>query len=241
MSILVVGASGATGKLLVEQLLSEGHQLKIVVRTPEKLPDSWKSRAQLSITKANILDLSNKEMVALTANCHAVASCLGHNMSLSGIFGHPRKLVTEATKRLCTAVKVNKPEQPIKFVLMNTTGNRNRDLDEPISFAQNCIVGLIRFLVPPHADNEAAAEYLRTVIDQNSPFVEWVVVRPDSLIDKHEVSPYEIHPSPTRSAIFDSGKTSRINVGHFMASLITDNTLWNQWKGQMPVIYNKES
>lgn len=240
MSILVVGASGATGKLLVEQLLSEGHQLKIVVRTPEKLPDSWKSRAQLSITKANILDLSNKEMVALTANCHAVASCLGHNMSLSGIFGHPRKLVTEATKRFCAAIKTNKPKHPLKFVLMNTTGNRNNDLDESISFAQKLAVGLIRILVPPHADNETAAEYLRTVIGQNSPFVEWVVVRPDTLIDISEVSPYGLHPSPTRSTIFNAGKTSRINVGHFMADLIADKALWNQWKGQMPVIYNKE-
>ncbi|WP_341225457.1 NAD(P)-binding oxidoreductase [uncultured Arcticibacterium sp.] len=241
MSILVVGASGATGKLLVEKLLSDGHQLKIVVRTAEKLPDSWKSNAQLTIITASLLDLNNREMVALTANCYAVASCLGHNMSIHGIYGQPRKLVTEATKRLCAAIKVNKPEEPIKFVLMNTTGNRNRDLDEPISFAQKCIVGLIRFLVPPHADNESAAEYLRTVIDQNSRFVEWAVVRPDSLIDNSEVSPYEVHPSPTRSAIFDAGKTSRINVGHFMASLITDNALWNQWKGQMPVIYNKES
>ncbi len=32
--------------------------------------------------------------------------------------------------------------------------------------------------------------------------------------------------------------TSRINVGHFMADLITDEEIWNRWKGQMPVIYN---
>ncbi len=43
-----------------------------------------------------------------------------------------------------------------------------------------------------------------------------------------------------RCALFDPGKTSRINVGHFIATLIDDHTLWNEWKGQMPVIYNKE-
>jgi len=53
------------------------------------------------------------------------------------------------------------------------------------------------------------------------------------------VSEYEIHPSPTRSAIFNAGQTSRINVGHFMAELVTDDETWNKWKGQMPVIYNK--
>jgi hypothetical protein len=66
-------------------------------------------------------------------------------------------------------------------------------------------------------------------------------VRPDTLINEDEVTEYEVHPSPTRSAIFDAGKTSRINVGHFMAELITDDELWNRWKGQMPVIYIKES
>ena len=33
--------------------------------------------------------------------------------------------------------------------------------------------------------------------------------------------------------------TSRINVAHFMADLITDSDTWNRWKGKMPVIYNK--
>jgi hypothetical protein len=68
--------------------------------------------------------------------------------------------------------------------------------------------------------------------------VEWVAVRPDSLIDDDVVSKYEIHPSPTRSAIFNSGKTSRINVGHFMAELMTDDAVWSAWKGKTPVIYN---
>ncbi len=29
------------------------------------------------------------------------------------------------------------------------------------------------------------------------------------------------------------------DIGHFMADLITNNNIWNKWKGQMPVIYNK--
>lgn len=35
-----------------------------------------------------------------------------------------------------------------------------------------------------------------------------------------------------------SVRTSRINVAHFMADLITDNDIWSNWKGKMPVIYN---
>ncbi len=147
-------------------------------------------------------------------------------------------MVTDATKRLCDAIQANTLERTTKFVLMNTTGNRNRDLDERISFAQKCVIGLLRLLLPPHVDNEKAADYLRTQIGQNNKAIEWVIVRPDGLINEEQVSDYEIFPSPTRSAIFNAGKVSRINVAHFMASLIGDNKLWNKWIGQMPVIYN---
>ncbi len=241
MVILVVGASGATGRQLVEQLLIQGHEVKIVVRSPEKLPDSWKKNDHLRIISATLLELSDKEMMELTFDCHSIASCLGHNINWKGIYGQPRKLVTDATRRLCDAIKANNPKRPVKFVLMNTTGNRNRDLNEPISFSQKCVIGLLRLLLPPHVDNEKAADYLRTQIGQNNDFIEWVAIRPDGLTNEEEVTDYEIHSSPIRSAIFNAGKTSRINVGHFMANLINDDNLWNKWKGQMPVIYNKSS
>jgi len=75
---------------------------------------------------------------------------------------------------------------------------------------------------------------------RNDGTIEWTAVRPDNLIDEDKVTEYEVHPSPIRSAIFNAGRTSRINVGHFMADLIEDDNLWNKWKGQMPVIYNKD-
>ena len=239
MKVLVVGASGATGRKLVEQLLVKKHKVKVIVRSPEKLPDVWKSNKDLEIISASILKLSDTEMSRIVKDCQAVASCLGHNLTWKGIYGQPRKLVTEATQKLCNAIKSNNPKAPIKYVLMNTTGNRNRDINEPISFAQKCVISLLRLLLPPHVDNEKAADYLRIQIKQNNNFIEWVAVRPDGLINEEEVTDYEIHPSPIRSAIFSAGKVSRINVGHFMANLIYDNKLWSKWKGQMPVIYSK--
>jgi NAD(P)-dependent dehydrogenase (short-subunit alcohol dehydrogenase family) len=239
MTTLVVGASGATGRLLVEQLLNRGQHVRAIVRSPEKLPQVLRNNDHLSVISASILELSDLEMAQHVKGCDAVASCLGHNLNLKGIYGQPRRLVTDATRRLCNAIKTNKPDKPIKFVLMNTTGNSNRDLLEPISLAQRFVMGLMRLLLPPQVDNEQAADFLRTMIGQKDQAIEWVAVRPDSLKDASEVTTYEVHPSPTRSAIFNPGVTSRINVGHFMADLITDDSTWNKWKGQMPVIYNK--
>ncbi len=238
MTILVVGASGASGKRLVEELLNREQYVKVIVRSPEKLPETIKNHERLSTTAASVLELSDEEMEQHVAGCNAVASCLGHNPTFKGIFGKPRRLVTEATQRLCTAIKANKSEASTKYVLMNTVANRNCDLNESISFAQRCLIGLLRLLVPPHLDNEEAAEYLRTVIGQKDNAIEWTAVRPSALIDEESASEIEVYLSPTRS-ILNDGQISRINVGHFMADLITNNDIWNKWKGQMPVIYNK--
>lgn len=241
MTTLVVGASGATGRLLVGQLLDRGEKVRAIARSPEGLPEFLRSHANLSVIHAGVLDLSDAELARHVHGCGAVASCLGHNLTWKGIFGHPRRLVTEATRRLCDAISANQPEKPTRFVLMNTAGNRNRDLPEPISFGQRCVLGLLRLLLSPHVDNEQAAHHLRTRIGRNHGAIEWAAVRPDNLIHEDQVTAYVVHPSPTRSAIFDPGQTSRINVGHFMADLITNDDAWNRWKGQMPVIYNRAS
>jgi len=211
----------------------------VIVRAPDSLPEDVRNHSHLSVVHASVLDLSDAEMVQNVDGCTAVASCLGHNLTLKGLFGPPRRLVTDATRRLCEAVQSGKAERPIRFVLMNTVGNSNRDLNESVPFAQKCVIGLYRLLLPPQADNEKAAEYLRTGIGRDNGAVEWVAVRPDSLTTEDRCTAYDLYPSPIRSAVFNPGKTSRINVAHFMAELITDDETWNRWKGQMPVIYNK--
>lgn len=241
MTTLIIGASGATGKQLVEQLLDMGQNVRVIVRASSLIPQTWENNDKVSIIKANISEISVEEMVNYVKDCQGIASCLGHNLTLAGIFGKPRKLVTEAVQLLCSAIKANSPESPIRFVLMNTTGNRNRDLSEPVSVGQKVVIALIRLLVPPQSDNEKAADFLRLTIGQKNPSIEWIAVRPDSLIDQDMVTEYEVYASPTRSAIFNPGKTSRINVGNFMARLLVENDLWVQWKGKMPVIYNKEA
>jgi nucleoside-diphosphate-sugar epimerase len=238
-TVLVVGASGATGRLLVEQLLDAGANIRAIVRSPDGIHKTLRNHPRLSITHATLLDLGADELIQLTHSCDAVASCLGHNLSLKGLFGPPYRLVTEATRRLSAAISAQERETPVRFVLMNTAGNSNRDIDEPVPFAQRLVIGLLRVAVPPHADNEHAANFLRRHVGRDDSALEWCVVRPDTLTDEPEVTECEVYPSPTRSAIFDPGTTSRINVARFMADLIVDDETWSRWKGHMPTIYNK--
>lgn len=240
MKVFVAGATGATGRLLVDQLLNRNVKVKTVVRDKNRLPEKIRSHENLLITVAALLNLSDEELSKQVEDCDAVASCLGHNLNFKGIYGKPRRLVTDSVCRLINAVKSNQPEKKIKFVLMNTTAVRNPDLDEENSTGEKIVFGILRGILPPHVDNEKAAEFLRNDIGQNDSIIEWVAVRPDGLIDLGETTEYTVYQTLQVSPIFDSRKASRINVGHFMAELITNDETWNKWKGQMPVIYNKE-
>ena len=99
MTVLVLGATGATGRLLVRQLLDRGLKVKAIVRSPDGIPDSLRQHESLSLIRASVLDLSDTEMAEHVAGCEAVASCLGHNLTFKGIFGQPRRLVTGKNER----------------------------------------------------------------------------------------------------------------------------------------------
>lgn len=238
MTVLVVGATGATGRLLVRELLDRGVCVRVVVRDATRLDESLRGRPNLSVVEASVSKMTDDGIRALVAGCAAAACCLGHNLSTKGLFGPPYRLVTDATRRICNALQAEGGDEPRRFVLMNTTGVQNPDLNERISVPERVVILALRILLPPHADNEGAARHLRRRIGPSNPDIEWVAVRPDGLVDHDATSAYDVHPSPTRSAIFDAGQTSRINVAHFMASLLTDPDLWARWKGATPVLYN---
>lgn len=136
MKTLIVGASGATGKQLVEQLLAAKKEVKIIIRSNANIPESWLQNEHLHIIHGNISEMKVDEMTDIVSDCNAIASCLGHNLTFKGIFGKPRKLVAEAVQLICEAITSRNPEKPTKFVLMNTVGNQNRSINEPISPAQ---------------------------------------------------------------------------------------------------------
>jgi putative NADH-flavin reductase len=110
MTTLIVGASGATGRLLVQELLNCGESVRVIVRVNSNLSEPFTyNHKNLFIIHASILELNDTEIAQHVKGCSAVASCLGHNMSFKGIYGHPRRLVMDATSRLCNAIRANQP------------------------------------------------------------------------------------------------------------------------------------
>lgn len=240
MAVLLLGATGATGRLVAKELIARGYRVKALVRSVDRLDSDLIGNNQIEIVIANITDISVHRLATHIRGCEAVICCLGHNLTFTGVYGQPRKLVVETTKRICQAVELVKPLQPIKFVLMSTTGYQNRLRNETVSRLHRVVIHLIRKAVPPHLDNEEAAQHLQYKISGASVHLQWVAVRPDSLVDQPLKTEYSVYPSPIRDPIFASMKTSRINVADFMVELITSHQLWTKWKSEMPVIYDDQ-
>ena len=237
MQVLVAGATGRTGGPLVRQLLERGHTVRAIARSPEKIPASLRAHPLLRVIEASVLDLNAEEMASHVRGCDALVSCLGHVMSVRGMFGAPRDLCTQATRRLCRAIEAQGASGPTKFILMSTVGVPNPNLDERRPWFERALLTLLRHLVPPHRDNETAADFLLEDVGADHPHVAWCAVRPDSLVEG-QVSPYDVVPSPT-AGLFSGRPTTRANVAHLMADLIEDEDLWQRWRYQMPVIMNR--
>lgn len=239
MKVLVLGANGATGFNVVIQLLKQNIDVKALTRSCEKF-DSIKNNVNLEIIKAGILDMDNQIFKQHLNDVDAIISCLGHNLTLKGIFGKPHTLVVDALKKTIAVANNIKKNGTTKIILMNTTGCLNKLQNEKFTKGERLVMKIMRLLLPPQRDNDFAIEYLIDEVGLENEQIEWIAVRPDTLINEDEVSAYTIHPSTIRSPIFNAGKTSRINVADFMARLLKDQKLWNEWKYKAPVIYNQE-
>lgn len=238
MKVLVLGASGATGRLVLMQLVQRKMNTRILIRESAVIAEEFFENPLVEIVKGNINELDQSDLELLLQDCETVISCLGHNISLKGMFGHPRYLVLNAIRNLSQTVH-NTVKKKTKIILMSTTAFTNRQAGEQNSLGERIILSLLMGFLPPHRDNVKAADFLINEIGNQDEYIEWVAVRPDTLIDNDQVSAYDICESIQRSPIFDAGEISRINVSHFMAELATDENLWNEWVSKTPVLYNQ--
>ena len=98
---------------------------------------------------------------------------------------------------------------------------------------------MLRGVLPPAKDNQRAADFLLERIGPDDSFVQWVMVRPDSLLEG-AVSEYALHEGLV-DGLFAPGRTRMANVAHFMCELVTNPETWADWRGKLPVITNAEA
>jgi nucleoside-diphosphate-sugar epimerase len=237
MKTLILGASGATGRLVVSQLVERKIQIKLVVRAESTVLNTYEDNTLVEIIRGNIDEFDINKMTNLLSNCSTVVCCLGHNISLKGIYGPPHKLVYNLVKKICTVAESSK--SPKRFILMSTTAYTNKSIGEMLKGKDAFIFSLLKAFLPPHKDNMLSGDYLVKQLGPDAN-LQWVAVRPDTLMNKTEVEDYEIFETIQRNPLSDPGHTSRIQVAHFISDLIEDDNIWQMWVYKTPVIYSKE-
>jgi putative NADH-flavin reductase len=92
--VLIVGATGGTGRHLVEQALERGHVVTALVRNPAKLQ---MDHAHLKVVQGNVLDYASVE--AAMRGQEAVVCALGHKRFLG-----PTRILSVGTQNLLRAM-----------------------------------------------------------------------------------------------------------------------------------------
>lgn len=239
-TVLLVGGTGRTGRRALQQLLDRGVRVRAIVRSGGKLPPDAARNPNLTVIEASLLSLPDEELRQHLRGCDAVISCLGHVLSLKGIFGPPRDLVTRATMRLCRGIEALQPPAPVKLVLMSSVSvHRPGGLDARRGSFERALLWMLRCVLPPVEDNQRAADFLLEEVGPGNAFVQWAIVRPDSLLEG-EVSEYALHEGLVNS-LFAPGSTNMANVAHFMCELVTNPKTWADWNGKLPVVTNAEA
>jgi putative NADH-flavin reductase len=160
MKIAVFGATGGTGKNIVEQALAAGHDVVAVARRPEAITTK---HARLTVAKADVSDAA--AVGAALAGVDAAISAIGPASNTK-----PGTVISDATRNIlagCAQHGVN------RFVL--ESGIMMSDGSE-LSWFARVGVKLFSSLLPKlKADKKIAEDAVRASA------LEWVIVRPPAL------------------------------------------------------------
>merc|ERR1712154_295449 len=109
--------------------------------------------------------------------------------------------------------------------------------DPQRSLTERTVIFLLRYLIPPHADNEKVAAYLLS-----SKGFRWVVVRPTNLITENEASGKYDVSYQAEMPLFGDQVVSRNNVAHFMVELMAeDEKTFAKYNHKMPVLVGSKN
>ena len=79
-------------------------------------------------------ELLSRYLASTPAGCDAVISALGHNLTLRGMYGAPRKLCTDTVSQICRVAETLQPARPIRLIAISTEGVDRPDGADPVSY-----------------------------------------------------------------------------------------------------------
>ena len=205
MNLLILGATGRTGKHLINEAIKEGHYIHALVRDPKKL--KLESRCKFYIGSP----LDQEVLRDAMHGCDAVLSTLNISRNSDFPWAPLRTPISFLSDSIKNILKIAQ-EKNIKRVIVTTAwgvGDTKKDL--PKWFNWLIDHSNIRY---PYQDHENQEQLLK-LSD-----IEWTAVRPVGLINKDKKKPvkvsFENNPKPSLTI-------SRKAVALFMLEILKEN------------------
>lgn len=207
MRLAVFGATGRTGRLVVERALETGYGVVAFARDASKL---GVKHERLSVVEGDVLD--GDRVDAAVSEADVVLVALGHAK------GSPENVQTEGARRIVEAMRRHGVRR-----LVSLTGAGVRDEKDRPKLVDRTIVALLARLQP--AALEDARRHVEVIRESG---LDWTVVRVPRLTDGPRTGQYRVGYVGRESGT----KVSRADVAEFMVAQVGDEA----WIRRMPVV-----
>ena len=197
MKVLVLGATGGTGRLIVRDAVVKGHSVVALVR----------SMARADLPGAELIegDARNENILGRALDgCDAVVSALG-----TGIGFRKVSLLTEATRALVTAMTRGGVRRLVCISALGVGDSRGHGGFVFDRLFQPLLLG------PAYKDKNRQEAAIR------ASSLDWVVVRPAMLTDEPARGSVR---AVTDLAGINGGKIARADVARFVVDQLTTDT-----------------
>lgn len=152
MNIFVLGGSGRTGRLVLDQALSRGHGVTAIARTQGTIRPSGSARIIVGVPLRVVV------LAPLLANQDVVISCLGQRSSQDADLLRDAAAVTVEAMSLAHVRRYLVVSQGLLFP------------------SRNPIIAILRLMLARHVEDSTAMEALIRASD-----LDWTIVRPPRL------------------------------------------------------------
>jgi len=198
--ILIIGATGRTGRHLLAQALDRGYAVTAFARDPSSIE---LRHPRLAIAKGDVLDRASVE--AAMPGHHAVISALGHRRYWSLSRTH-----TEGTRNVLWAMQRHGVRRLVCLTSLGIGDSAGR-----LGMPYNLFV--IPLVLPIYFWDKARQE--RVIAESD---IEWIIVRPGSL--NNGVKRERVNTGTRVGSYLWTVRVSRANVADFMLNQLTSDT-----------------
>lgn len=205
MKLLILGATGGTGAILLDQAVAAGHEVTVISRRPANIRDV--AGGAVTIVDGDVLEPGSWR--AHAAEHNTLLSCLG-----STDRSHPTRVYSQGTLNALAAMGTD----PMRRLVCLSSAGLDIPADTPLP--QKIVTRLIiqRLYRHGYADMRRMEKALH---DEDA---RWTIVRPPMLTNAAATGSYRTSigdPLPNMRSI------PRADLAHYMLTAVEDPSTWN--------------